>query len=268
MSTAIGSVSSCQLSRKLVPDRDADEHAHARLLGDQRAHGGDPLVGVGDAGGAQDLGLMGGAEPVGGLERLVEDPLQLRRGARPPAAGPRPAAAGSLSASTAASSCASVYSGTARHHRRAMPPALTSLSHGAGCGCKLSAADLRPIVAGLPLPDRPARARRHRHRRRRRRRAAQRRPRARADRRLLHPDRRRPVRVRAHRRHERAVGHLRDGRRAGVGAQPRRVPARDARAGGAARRSCAAAPTRSPRRARASSAATRSTTPSPSTGSR
>ena len=33
-----------------------------------------------------------------------------------------------------------------------MPPALTSLSHGAGCGCKLSAADLRPIVAG------PARA--------------------------------------------------------------------------------------------------------------
>jgi selenide,water dikinase len=27
---------------------------------------------------------------------------------------------------------------------------LTSLSHGAGCGCKLSAADLRPIVADLP----------------------------------------------------------------------------------------------------------------------
>jgi selenide,water dikinase len=31
-----------------------------------------------------------------------------------------------------------------------MTVALTSLSHGAGCGCKLSAADLRPIVAGLP----------------------------------------------------------------------------------------------------------------------
>src|SRR4051794_29090340 len=29
---------------------------------------------------------------------------------------------------------------------------LTSLSHGAGCGCKLSAADLRPIVARLPRP--------------------------------------------------------------------------------------------------------------------
>jgi selenide,water dikinase len=32
---------------------------------------------------------------------------------------------------------------------------LTSLSHGAGCGCKLSAADLRPIVAGLPRPTDP-----------------------------------------------------------------------------------------------------------------
>jgi selenide,water dikinase len=36
-----------------------------------------------------------------------------------------------------------------------MAVALTSLSHGAGCGCKLSAADLRPIVAGLPRPADP-----------------------------------------------------------------------------------------------------------------
>src|ERR671932_1597064 len=36
-----------------------------------------------------------------------------------------------------------------------MLPALTSLSHGAGCGCKLSAADLRPIVAALPRPTDP-----------------------------------------------------------------------------------------------------------------
>ena len=34
-------------------------------------------------------------------------------------------------------------------------PALTSLSHGAGCGCKLSAADLRPIVSGLAPPSDP-----------------------------------------------------------------------------------------------------------------
>ena len=36
-----------------------------------------------------------------------------------------------------------------------MPAPLTSLSHGAGCGCKLSAADLRPIVASLPRPTDP-----------------------------------------------------------------------------------------------------------------
>jgi selenide,water dikinase len=37
-----------------------------------------------------------------------------------------------------------------------MPPALTSLSHGAGCGCKIPAADLRRIVASLPRPTDPA----------------------------------------------------------------------------------------------------------------
>src|SRR3954453_6952538 len=62
---------------------------------------------------------------------------------------------GSLSASMAASIWASVYSGTAGHHRSGMATALTSLSHGAGCGCKLSAADLRPIVARLPRASDP-----------------------------------------------------------------------------------------------------------------
>jgi selenide, water dikinase len=32
---------------------------------------------------------------------------------------------------------------------------LTSLSHGAGCGCKLPAAALHPLLAGLPAPDDP-----------------------------------------------------------------------------------------------------------------
>src|SRR3954451_2208195 len=34
-------------------------------------------------------------------------------------------------------------------------PPLTSLSHGAGCGCKLSAADIGPIVGGLAAVDDP-----------------------------------------------------------------------------------------------------------------
>jgi selenide,water dikinase len=36
-----------------------------------------------------------------------------------------------------------------------MAVALTSLSHGAGCGCKIGAGDLRPIVAALPRPTDP-----------------------------------------------------------------------------------------------------------------
>jgi selenide,water dikinase len=37
-----------------------------------------------------------------------------------------------------------------------MSVALTSLSHGAGCGCKIAAADLAGVVAGLPAPTDPA----------------------------------------------------------------------------------------------------------------
>src|SRR5688572_8185419 len=65
---------------------------------------------------------------------------------------------GSVSAWTAASTSASVYArrpATDDHHMSAMTVPLTSLSHGAGCGCKLSAADLRPIVAGLAAPTDP-----------------------------------------------------------------------------------------------------------------
>src|SRR5215218_5526728 len=36
-----------------------------------------------------------------------------------------------------------------------MAVALTSLSHGAGCGCKIGAGALRPILAGLPLQTDP-----------------------------------------------------------------------------------------------------------------
>ncbi len=36
-----------------------------------------------------------------------------------------------------------------------MAASLTSLSHGAGCGCKIGAAELRPILATLPAPTDP-----------------------------------------------------------------------------------------------------------------
>ena len=39
--------------------------------------------------------------------------------------------------------------------RELTQPRLTSLSHGAGCGCKLSAADLLPLLSRLPAPQDP-----------------------------------------------------------------------------------------------------------------
>src|SRR4051812_25348299 len=59
--------------RELVPDGDADEHRDAGLLGDQGAHGGHALVLVGLARGIPDRGVVRRAEPVRGLQRLVED---------------------------------------------------------------------------------------------------------------------------------------------------------------------------------------------------
>src|SRR3954451_24725055 len=67
----------------------------------------------------------------------------------------------SLSASIAASSSASVNwrAGTGADNRQVATPGtsvpLTSLSHGAGCACKLSPADLHPLLASLPRSSDP-----------------------------------------------------------------------------------------------------------------
>ena len=153
----------------------------------------------------------------------------------------------------------------------AMPLALTSLSHGAGL--RLQAAAGRPAADRRRAPAaRPTRACSS---------ApttaddagvcpAERRPRARPDRRLLHADRRRPVRRSGA---SPPPTRCRDvyamGATPVTRAQPRRLPARGARRRRCSARSCAAARDAVGRRGRdASSAATRSTTPSRSTGSR
>src|SRR5918999_2974072 len=79
MSVSFGVVLvSAELSCEFPTDRDADEHPHPRLLREQRldalpARG---LVGLGD-GGAY-LGAVGVAEPAALLQRVGQDPLQLR----------------------------------------------------------------------------------------------------------------------------------------------------------------------------------------------
>ena len=117
---------------------------------------------------------------------------------------------------------------------------LTRFSHGAGCACKLRPPTCAPCSAWCAASThgaaRPRPARRARHRRRRRRVPAPRRSRDRRHHRLLHPDRRRPVRLGPHRGHQRAVRRLRDGRRAAARAQPGGVAAR-----GLCRSSCSPA---------------------------
>src|ERR1041384_8286627 len=62
-------------------DGDADHHPHPRLLGEQRADRGDPLLGVGNGGRFQRLALVRLAEPAALGEGGGQHALQLRRGA-------------------------------------------------------------------------------------------------------------------------------------------------------------------------------------------
>src|SRR4051794_33871300 len=62
---------------------------------------------------------------------------------------------GSERASTAASTSSSVNRGSATCADNRWVVRLTTLSHGAGCACKLPAAELHPLVAELPRIDDP-----------------------------------------------------------------------------------------------------------------
>ena len=152
-------------------------------------------------------------------------------------------------------------------NRQVTAARLTALSHGAGL--RLQARPPAELHAAARRASRraadPSAARRLRHRRRRGRLPAATTG-ARLDRRLLHPDRRRPLRLRPDRGRQRAVRRLRDGRapltalnlvafslEALAADAPARDPARRRRRGGRGRRG-------------RSWAATRSTTPSRSTG--
>jgi alkylhydroperoxidase/carboxymuconolactone decarboxylase family protein YurZ len=197
--------------RELRGPWDADEHADAGLLCQQRPQRADAIVDVGGLRRLHDRLLMGRSEPAPRREGLVEDALDLRGGSRDEV----------LRRTQAIGIGERLHGGVdlrvrvravrhGRHHRQVAIP-LTSLSHGAGCGCKVGAAELGPIVAGLALPADPAvlvgpqtaddagvyllrddLAPIHT-----------------AD--FLHADRRRPLRLRSHRGDERALRRLRHG---------------------------------------------------------
>src|SRR5690348_2498590 len=79
LSSGIGSVRWGQLFLQCPADRDPNHHPHPRLLGEQGADGGEPLLGVGHGRGLQRLRLVRLAEPAALGQRRGENLLQLRR---------------------------------------------------------------------------------------------------------------------------------------------------------------------------------------------
>ena len=79
--TTLFAVGPFELPRELPPHRDADHHPDPGLLSEQRPHRGDALVLRRRRRRPQHLRLVLLAEPAALVERLSEDPLQLRRDA-------------------------------------------------------------------------------------------------------------------------------------------------------------------------------------------
>ena len=106
---------------------------------------------------------------------------------------------------------------------------LTSLAHGGGCGCKLAPSVLQQLLADQPATrDLQAAPGRHGDVRRRRGLAGRRQHLRDRHHRLLHADGRRPVRLRPHRRDQRHLRRLCDGRQADHGARhPRHAGRQD-----------------------------------------
>ena len=188
----------CLASSRASSDsnRHADEHAQPGLLGHERAHRGLPGLGIG----------LAATRPICSSCALPNHPPSARASLSTRCSwGPggrrcrarRRAAPGRQVPGRPRRSPRRCRGRRAPRHHTSVTVKLTELSHGAGCGCKLGAADLERVLAALDGHGRSGHARGAGDGRRRRRLPGPRRARAGPDGRLLHPDRRRPVRLRA-----------------------------------------------------------------------
>ena len=138
-------------ARELEADRDTDQHAEPDLFGQQRPYGPQPSLEIGFGGGLTDRSLVGGVKPTTLGQSRVEHALELRRGPHDDLLGLAEPIRVTDHRDGGVELLVGV--GTLRHslgHHTYVAIALTSLSHGAGCGCKLPAAALAPLLAGLP----------------------------------------------------------------------------------------------------------------------
>ncbi len=143
-----------QFPRELEADCDPDQHAQSRLLGQERLYRADALLVVIPGHGLPDRLGVSTVEPAALLERRAEDPLQRR--SRPchevlrlrETLGRGNGFQRGIDLRVAVERVRHL---SFRHHTAVAVP-LTSLSHGAGCGCKLPAAAIGEVLARLPAP--------------------------------------------------------------------------------------------------------------------
>jgi selenide, water dikinase len=127
----------------------SNQHRHARFLGDQGPDARGTLARIGLGGGGVHLGSVGLAEPAALVKRVREHPLEL--------GGERcEAALGAGKAPGIGQRADGRLHLLVREHARDTTSVsairLTSLSHGAGCACKLPAAELQSLLGDLPRP--------------------------------------------------------------------------------------------------------------------
>ena len=143
-----------EFARQLKADRDSHHHAQPRLFGDKRLHLSLAVGRIFRARRLADRLGVPGVEPATVGQRHRQQTLKRRRLAHhqllslAQAVGDGDRCHGSVELLIAVGPVGHLT----RHHRY-VAVSLTSLSHGAGCGCKLPAATIGPLLEALPTTD-------------------------------------------------------------------------------------------------------------------
>src|SRR3954465_4830811 len=142
-----------EFARQLVADGDAHHHAHSGFFGHQRPDRSYPLIGIVSQRGDLDGVLVRRLEPAAFPQGKRQQLLQLRRGTLDHGRRGFEALRGAQRLDGGFQ--LRVREGPLRHRRIMAALRLTTLSHGAGCACKLPAAEIHALLAELPRPDDP-----------------------------------------------------------------------------------------------------------------
>jgi selenide, water dikinase len=151
VASALGARGLVEFARELEPNRHADEHPDPGLLGDQRPQIAHAVGWIFPRRGLANRLVVSAVEPAALLEGNGKHPLERGRRAHhhvlrlpePGRVGDRGDRGVELGVGVGP-----IWHSVHDHTYVAVP--LTSLSHGAGCGCKLPAAAIGPLLAGLP----------------------------------------------------------------------------------------------------------------------